>query len=136
VPDATLYRVLRSTTTSVADGAQIGSTTSTSFEDTTALPNLEYRYWLQVSQAGGTSTRLTTALDDGEPGSRAQPPCNDVDFNNNTVFPEDQDIIDFFASLAGAECASCDSVDFNNNGIFPEDQDIVDFFASLAGASC
>jgi len=28
----------------------------------------------------------------------------DIDFNNNTVFPEDQDVIDFFNVLAGNEC--------------------------------
>ena len=31
-------------------------------------------------------------------------PCNDIDFNNNGVFPEDQDVIDFFNVLAGGTC--------------------------------
>jgi len=31
-------------------------------------------------------------------------PCS-VDFDNNGVFPEDQDIIDFFYVLAGGECS-------------------------------
>jgi hypothetical protein len=30
--------------------------------------------------------------------------CSDIDFNNNGVFPEDQDVIDFFNVLAGATC--------------------------------
>ncbi|HLP84138.1 MAG TPA: hypothetical protein VK157_07295 [Phycisphaerales bacterium] len=30
--------------------------------------------------------------------------CDDIDFNNNTVFPEDQDVIDFFNVLAGGTC--------------------------------
>jgi hypothetical protein len=30
--------------------------------------------------------------------------CDDVDFNNNGIFPEDQDIIDFLNTLAGAAC--------------------------------
>jgi hypothetical protein len=63
-------------------------------------------------------------------------PCDSVDFNNNTVFPEDQDIIDFFAVLAGGVCATCNDPDFNNNGVFPEDQDIIEFFNVLAGGSC
>jgi hypothetical protein len=63
-------------------------------------------------------------------------PCNDVDFNNNDVFPEDQDILDFFNVLAGGSCPACDTVDFNNNGVFPEDQDILDFFNVLAGGTC
>jgi hypothetical protein len=65
-------------------------------------------------------------------------PCDSVDFNGNTIFPEDQDIIDFFNVLAGAPCptGTCNDVDFNNNTIFPEDQDIIDFLNTLAGATC
>jgi hypothetical protein len=62
--------------------------------------------------------------------------CDDIDFNNNGVFPEDQDITDFFAVLAGASCPTCNDIDFNNNGVFPEDQDVVDFFNVLAGGTC
>jgi formylglycine-generating enzyme required for sulfatase activity len=72
----------------------------------------------------------------------APPPCDTVDFNNNGVFPEDQDVVDFFDVLAGGNPATCDSalgcqgVDFNNNGVFPEDQDVVDFLNVLAGGAC
>ena len=62
--------------------------------------------------------------------------CDSIDFNNNTVFPEDQDLIDFFAVLAGAQCPTCNDIDFNNNGVFPEDQDVIDFLHVLAGGSC
>ncbi len=63
--------------------------------------------------------------------------CNDIDFNNNDVFPEDQDVIDFFAVFAGGtDCPACDPIDFNNNGVFPEDQDVIDFFNVLAGGTC
>jgi hypothetical protein len=70
------------------------------------------------------------------------PSCDDIDFNNNGVFPEDQDVVDFFEVLAGGTPATCDPVagcndiDFNNNGVFPEDQDVVDFFNVLAGGTC
>jgi hypothetical protein len=66
------------------------------------------------------------------------PGCDSVDFNGNGIFPEDQDIIDFFNVLAGAPCptGTCNDVDFNNNDIFPEDQDIIDFLNVLAGAEC
>jgi hypothetical protein len=30
--------------------------------------------------------------------------CNSIDFNNNGVFPEEQDVIDFFNVLAGGTC--------------------------------
>lgn len=62
--------------------------------------------------------------------------CDSIDFNNNEVFPEDQDVVDFFAVLAGGECPTCSDIDFNNNGVFPEDRDVVDFFDVLAGGSC
>jgi hypothetical protein len=31
--------------------------------------------------------------------------CDDIDFNNNGAFPEDQDVIDFFNVLAGGTCS-------------------------------
>ncbi len=75
---------------------------------------------------------------------RNEPPivCDDIDFNNNGVFPEDQDVLDFFEVLAGGSPATCDlvegcnDIDFNNNEVFPEDQDVVDFFNVLAGGQC
>jgi hypothetical protein len=62
--------------------------------------------------------------------------CDSVDFNNNNVFPEDADVIEFFNVLAGAECPTCNDIDFNNNTVFPEDQDVIDFFTVLAGGTC
>ncbi|HLP84960.1 MAG TPA: lamin tail domain-containing protein [Phycisphaerales bacterium] len=68
--------------------------------------------------------------------------CDTIDFNNNGVFPEDQDVIDFFDVLAGGTPGTCDptlgcqDIDFNNNGVFPEDQDVIDFFNVLAGGTC
>ncbi len=65
--------------------------------------------------------------------------CDDIDFNNNEAFPEDQDVIDFFNVLAGGSCSAgntCNDIDFNNNEAFPEDQDVIDFFNVLAGGTC
>ena len=70
------------------------------------------------------------------------PSCDTIDFNNNGVFPEDQDVVDYFDTLAGGNPSTCDAalgcqdIDFNNNGVFPEDQDVVDFFNVLAGGNC
>ena len=81
---------------------------------------------------------LTTGLATGDCSAQG---CQDIDFNNNGVFPEDQDVIDFFDVLAGGTPATCDpvagcnSIDFNNNGVFPEDQDVIDFFDVLAGGT-
>jgi hypothetical protein len=65
--------------------------------------------------------------------------CDDIDFNNNTVYPEDQDVIDFFTVLSGGACSpgnTCNDIDFNNNDVYPEDQDVMDFFNVLAGGEC
>jgi probable HAF family extracellular repeat protein len=62
--------------------------------------------------------------------------CDGIDFNNNTVFPEDQDVVDFLLVIAGVNCPACNDIDFNNNGVFPEDQDVIDFFNVLAGGTC
>ena len=76
------------------------------------------------------------AFDGAVSGNPCTPACDDIDFNNNEVFPEDQDVVDFFNVLAGEECPTCNDIDFNNNGVFPEDQDVVDFFNVLAGGNC
>ena len=87
--------------------------------------------------AGGLFTIM-----DGQPSAYVArlacplPTCDDIDFNNNDVFPEDQDVIAFFNVLAGDDCPSCNDIDFNNNRVFPEDQDVIDFFNVLAGGEC
>jgi hypothetical protein len=136
IPDATEYRLVRNTTNSPGTGTTVAITTATSFDDTTALPGVDYFYFLQVSQAGGTGFRTTTLAGNGEPGSRAVSPCDSIDFNNDGVFPDDQDVSDFLSVLAGAGCLECNGIDFNNDGIFPDDQDVLDFFTVLAGGQC
>jgi lysophospholipase L1-like esterase len=98
---------------------------------------------IHFNQAGGqyVGNLLYDAIESA--GASLVADCNDIDFNNNNVFPEDQDVIDYFNVLAGGECRTvqlgepgCDSIDFNRNGVFPEDQDVIDFFNVLAGAPC
>ncbi len=85
-----------------------------------------YELWMSCMSRGIAVLRVTSA------GT----PCDDIDFNNNDVYPEDQDVIDFFLVLAGGPCGACNDIDFNNNGVFPEDQDVIDFFNVLAGGTC
>jgi hypothetical protein len=109
--------------------------------------------WTEVAAANGTvfellalpSGELLVAGDftqfAGQPYTRIaifRPgcACDDIDFNQNGVFPEDQDVIDFFNVLSGASCGTCNDIDFNNNGVFPEDQDVIDFFNVLSGGTC
>jgi hypothetical protein len=92
-----------------------------------------------ASDVGAGGSLVEAAIDNFAITSRqCNEGCADVDFNNNGVFPEDADILDFFNILAGGACSTgnCDPVDFNQNDVFPEDSDILDFFAVLAGGSC
>ncbi|HLP84994.1 MAG TPA: CotH kinase family protein [Phycisphaerales bacterium] len=94
--------------------------------------------WVRAAAGDIYGSYAATSNDIGNPGAYAFAPslCDSIDFNNNAVFPEDQDVIDFFNVLAGGDCASCNDIDFNNNGVFPEDQDVIDFFNVLAGGDC
>ena len=97
------------------------------FEHRTGLPtsgNFTQVFDVAPGQGGGNT------------GYVAFPPCDGIDFNRDTVFPSDDDVIDFFEVLAGRECSGCNDIDFNNNGVFPEDQDVIDFFNVLAGGAC
>ncbi len=64
------------------------------------------------------------------------PVCDSIDFNGNGVFPEDQDVTDFFRVLAGEPCGACADIDFNNDGVFPDDRDVTAFLTVLAGGGC
>lgn len=70
-----------------------------------------------------------------------QPGCNDIDFNNDGLFPDDADLVEFLNVLAGGSCSTdptpgCDVIDFNNDGLFPDDADLVSFLQVLAGQPC
>ena len=120
---------------------------------TAPLPSGTDTITVGVENAAGTvAVTIATAdvgagnnaflLDGALVGNPCTVACDTIDFNQNGVFPEDQDVVDFFDVLAGGTPATCDAVlgcqdiDFNNNGVFPEDQDVVDFFNVLAGGTC
>jgi hypothetical protein len=71
------------------------------------------------------------------------PVCDSIDFDNDELFPEDGDLVDFLVVLAGGQCererlglGPCNDIDFNNDGLFPSDDDVVGFLRVLAGGSC
>jgi hypothetical protein len=63
--------------------------------------------------------------------------CSDIDFNNDGLFPDDLDLIDYNSVLAGGPCSTndCDTIDFNRDGLFPDDEDLVCFLRILSGAT-
>lgn len=64
--------------------------------------------------------------------------CSTIDFNNDGLFPDDSDLVEFLTVLAGGNCSTgnCNSIDFNNDGLFPDDGDLLAFLTVLAGGSC
>jgi hypothetical protein len=78
-----------------------------------------------------------TLMDFGQLFVTAAPPCS-IDFNNDGLFPSDDDVIDFLSVFAGGACSTgnCNSIDFNGDGLFPSDEDVLSFFSVLAGGPC
>jgi hypothetical protein len=66
------------------------------------------------------------------------PVCDSIDFNNDGLFPDDADLLEFLSVLAGSECSTgaCNDIDFNNDGLFPDDSDLISFLTVLAGGDC
>jgi hypothetical protein len=64
--------------------------------------------------------------------------CDAIDFNGDSLFPDDADLVDFLNVLAGGTCSTgtCSDIDFNNDGLFPDDNDLVAFLRVLAGGPC
>ncbi|MFO0830442.1 MAG: hypothetical protein U0637_01240 [Phycisphaerales bacterium] len=67
------------------------------------------------------------------------PVCDSVDFNNDELFPDTQDIDDFLTVFSGGPCTNdpnCNDVDFNNDGLFPDTLDIDALLSVFSGGPC
>ncbi|MFO0832622.1 MAG: hypothetical protein U0637_12375 [Phycisphaerales bacterium] len=64
--------------------------------------------------------------------------CGDIDFNNDGLFPDTQDIDDLLNVFSGGACSTgnCDSIDFNTDGLFPDTMDIDAFLSVFSGGPC
>ncbi len=115
--------------------------------DTFMYNNLSWRI-TQATSVWNEGTSVIFIADAAAPGQPSRqfvlrtglagPTCGNLDFNNDGVWPDERDVIDFFDVYAGGACPSlrCDTLDFNRNGVTPEDQDVIDFFNVLAGGTC
>jgi hypothetical protein len=65
-------------------------------------------------------------------------PCDSIDFNNDGLFPDVEDINDFVSAFSGGPCSTgaCNDIDFNNDGLFPDVEDVNDLLSSFAGSAC
>ncbi|MFO0830450.1 MAG: hypothetical protein U0637_01280 [Phycisphaerales bacterium] len=86
-----------------------------------------------VPSGAGTGVYLGRFVDTG-----SCPPCDSIDFNQDLLFPDAQDITDFLLVFAGGTCptASCNDIDFNNDDVFPDTEDIQALLRVFAGGTC
>jgi hypothetical protein len=61
--------------------------------------------------------------------------CDSVDYNQDGIFPDTQDILDFLTCFGGGPCPNSD-IDFNNDGLFPDTADIAALITAFAGGPC
>lgn len=68
--------------------------------------------------------------------------CDPIDFNNDQVFPDIQDLEDLISIFSGGPCSTassgghCNDIDFNNDGLFPDTDDIASFISVFSGGPC
>ena len=81
-----------------------------------------------VSEAASFSVVLTLGT----------PPCDSIDFNNDGLYPDNFDLVDFLAVFGGGECPTgvCNDIDFNNDGLYPDNTDIISLFSVFGGGGC
>lgn len=102
-------------------------------------PGATLRVRALVTNATGTTA--------SKPATIAVDQCDCIDYNNDGIFPSDDDLIEFLNVLAGGACSTgpvieaegevgCNDIDFNNDGIFPSDEDLLAFLRVMAGGSC
>ncbi len=86
---------------------------------------------------------LLDANADGVPEICALP-CDSIDFNGDTLFPDTADINDFLSVFSGGVCEGqppsdppCNTdIDFNNDGLFPDTMDIDALLSTFSGGPC
>jgi hypothetical protein len=122
----------------ISDGVQAdGSVVEGATTDTLVVRNVAYTPQAQLYRlvVQGSSTCATQWL--GTQFSvRVGRECDSVDFNNDGMFPDDADLVEFLAVLAGQSCEACNDIDFDNDGLFPNDEDLLAFLRALAGEAC
>jgi hypothetical protein len=68
--------------------------------------------------------------------------CDSIDFNQDSLYPDTQDIDDFLAVFSGGDCdppnpPQCNiDIDFNNDGLFPDTADMDALLSVFAGGWC
>jgi len=66
------------------------------------------------------------------------PGCDGIDFNGDGLFPDNQDLEDFFSVFGGGPCSTgaCGDIDFNNDQLFPDNADLEAYLSVFGGGNC
>jgi len=104
--------------------------------------------WIDGGQmfVSGWGRNLTTNRDEALLWTGPAPTtgCDTIDFNQDGLFPDNFDLVDFLSVFAGGNCTGqptgappCNAdIDFNNDGLFPDNEDIFSFFRVFGGGDC
>jgi hypothetical protein len=103
----------------------------------------QFRVRFTVADLGSGSV-LEGALDDFRLVHLTCPAgggCDSLDFNNDGVSPDTQDLTDLLSVFGGGACSTdptpgCNDIDFNNDGVAPDTADIDAFLLVFGGGTC
>jgi hypothetical protein len=98
--------------------------------------NEEQTFYIRVGSA------ITTDFGEGIVNTIFTPngsACDSIDFNNDGVTPDTQDIEDFLSVFGGGGCSNdpnCNDIDFNNDDVSPDNTDLELFLLVYGGGTC
>jgi len=101
-------------------------------------------YDIAVFSATSGALGQSDADTNGVPDACESLACDSIDFNNDGLFPDNQDLQDFLSVFGGGVCGGqtptdppCNTdIDFNNDGLFPDNEDIISLFRVFGGGAC
>jgi hypothetical protein len=96
-----------------------------------------------VADDAGAGSLIEAAIDDFQVFEFAcgSPACDPIDFNNDGVSPDTQDLVDYLSVFGGGACSTdptpgCNDIDFNNDGVSPDSDDIDALLRVFGGGIC
>jgi hypothetical protein len=110
-------------------------------------PSGNHGWLIRGGESGSSTAKRFGTREEGDALSRPKlvvtftPPvtCDSIDFNNDGLFPDTQDIEDFLLVFAGGACSNdpnCGDIDFNNDGLTPDTLDVESLLSVFAGGAC